>query len=593
MVTFAAGLATGLATGCNVDAKSNTGIRLNVTFHSSIPSDGAETVIDTLRFYVAVQLPDNDVYILNNAASGIVVDVADRNLFFNPYQLLVARSSAQMQQIRVVVVGEKNGVGVLYGQLTDPSYQAFQAGSIVERTIELRPADQAFDMSWTVTGCLISSAPRNSDYEPFTFGSLNDMDCDGWDASVDCDDTNPHVNPGVEEGYDCDGVDNDCDGIVDPGGNDDFDGDGWSACDGDCNDYDPTVHPGAVEICDAQDNDCDGKCDNADGIDVDRDGYSNCGDFGSFINHDTGTCAWVPTPDCNDNDPEVHPGAPELCNGRDDNCNGLCDEGLDPDGDGYTECGSKDPMIDPLPGECVEMRPQLQDCAPEDGTVNPGAMELCDGKDTNCDGVFSDATSVCYEGGSSDEECREGSMICNEDVGELWGNCNTNEALVPLARCGIWPNCLPTPDPAQCMMQSVNTSDSLQCHLHFLANFSAGLCGGQGGRAIYYLPYGFSGNNSCKWHLLLTGNSTNYSEIGLVDPGDPGQSASTVLESCEAALVVTPNPNLTGTPGAITAIISFYYDNGNGDFYALEMPVTVNPITECAPGGEKLTCTIN
>jgi hypothetical protein len=41
----------------------------------------------------------------------------------------------------------------------------------------------------------------------------------------------------------------------------DDDGDGYSECDGDCSDSDPTVHPTAAELCDGRDNDCDGAID--------------------------------------------------------------------------------------------------------------------------------------------------------------------------------------------------------------------------------------------------------------------------------------------------------------------------------------------
>jgi hypothetical protein len=37
----------------------------------------------------------------------------------------------------------------------------------------------------------------------------------------------------------------------------DVDGDGWSVVQGDCNDNNSAVNPGAVEICDGLDNDCD------------------------------------------------------------------------------------------------------------------------------------------------------------------------------------------------------------------------------------------------------------------------------------------------------------------------------------------------
>lgn len=42
----------------------------------------------------------------------------------------------------------------------------------------------------------------------------------------------------------------------------DCDEDGWTPAQGDCDDFDPTVHPGAPKICgDRKDNDCNGYID--------------------------------------------------------------------------------------------------------------------------------------------------------------------------------------------------------------------------------------------------------------------------------------------------------------------------------------------
>jgi hypothetical protein len=43
--------------------------------------------------------------------------------------------------------------------------------------------------------------------------------------------------------------------------------------------------------------------------------------------------------DCDDTNPSIHPGASEACNGRDDNCSGEADEGFDADFDGHPGCG--------------------------------------------------------------------------------------------------------------------------------------------------------------------------------------------------------------------------------------------------------------
>ena len=134
-----------------------------------------------------------------------------------------------------------------------------------------------------------------------------DLDGDGYDSVLDCNDHDADVHPSATEV--CNGHDDNCNGTIDE--EFDVDGDGVSTCTGDCDDADPAVHPGAAEVCDGIDNDCDARVD--EGFDADGDGYSTCGE----------------TADCNDLDAGVSPDAEEVCNARDDNCDGMADENLD------------------------------------------------------------------------------------------------------------------------------------------------------------------------------------------------------------------------------------------------------------------------
>jgi hypothetical protein len=181
------------------------------------------------------------------------------------------------------------------------------------RLLFLCSAALAMTLAMTLAGACDRSPGANVDADP-------DEDRDGFPASVDCDDHNRYVYPGAPER--CDGIDNDCDGIIDEGW--DQDGDGWTTCAGDCRDNDPTSHPGATEVLDGVDNDCDGRIDNvSSSYDHDGDGYS------------------VDQGDCND-DPGnggalIGPGAVEVQfdregnpDGVDDDCDGIIDEALPP-----------------------------------------------------------------------------------------------------------------------------------------------------------------------------------------------------------------------------------------------------------------------
>ena len=264
--------------------------------------------------------------------------------------------------------------------------------------------------------------------------NLWDGDRDGFNQVVDCDDSDPGINPYTPE-VPYDGIDQDCSG----GDLADVDGDGFDAAQAggpDCDDDDDDIHPDAAEVCDGTDNDCDGvndppdepwyldadsdtdgdpdvsvldcappdgyvgndaDCDDSDpfmhGDDIDNDGYSPCGG------------------DCDDFDDDLGPHMTEvICNGIDEDCDPSTPDAADYDADGFSFCEDCDdgaPYVYPgafeacndVDDDCDgQLSPEEQyldgegaspcfgDCDDSDPAIGPAAVEVCDTIDNDCDG---------------------------------------------------------------------------------------------------------------------------------------------------------------------------------------------------------------
>ncbi|MFK7929255.1 MAG: putative metal-binding motif-containing protein [Myxococcota bacterium] len=247
--------------------------------------------------------------------------------------------------------------------------------------------------------------------------SNTDADRDGVMADVDCNDFD--ASAGAETLWFADA-----------------DGDGWgdeaagstSACDrpagyalrnGDCDDDAASVNPAAEEQCNGIDEDCDSFIDENTNKGVwyaDVDG-DGFGDPGTATETCDGTGGLVTNSlDCNDNVAEIKPGADEVCDDQDNDCDGRTDEADAVDASAWYLDGDGD-------GFGLNLTEVVACNAPSDSWANAGDDCSDDdptvnpGADERCDGFDNNC-----DGSIDGEDATDARDWYPDDDGDTYGD---------------------------------------------------------------------------------------------------------------------------------------------------------------------------